>query len=93
MKIKKKPKLSHRKVTGDVIIPCNYYKRPTKPVGKMVDGVLVTIQPEKLEKCCIAFQVEYYPEEREKKELCDSDDFKKCKRYMMRHSRKPIKEK
>ena len=59
----------------------------------MVDGVVETTQPEKLEKRCIALHVEYYPEEREKKELCDSDDFKKCKRYMMRHGRKPIEEK
>jgi hypothetical protein len=46
---KKKLKLSHRKVTGDIKIPCNYYERPTRPAGKTVDGLLITIQPEKLE--------------------------------------------
>ncbi|WP_229388810.1 hypothetical protein [Methanosarcina sp. DH2] len=59
----------------------------------MVDGKLVITQPEELEYRCTAFNLEYYPEEQEKIELCKSNDFEKCKRYIKRQSGKAIKEK
>lgn len=84
--------MPHRKIKGDDSIPCNHYKKPTKQSGKIIDGKLVITQPEELKKCCTALHVEYYPDENEKIELCNSNDFKKCERYRMRQGQKPIEE-
>lgn len=66
---------------------CNHYLRPTRPVGVgVINGKLVTKQPEEIEKFCDAFPPSpYYPTEDEKIKYCTSDNFVTCPQYMRRH--------